>query len=131
MPELTVVRDFNTSWSPSYTPVAVFIEGTSGIGEAMVKAIAHYTNGLIIIGRNRSTAEKTFASIPNTAEDPVLREFIHCDAVLMTNIEVLTKQISELVYKPVNFLVLPAGYFQIWTGRDETEERIDRLLSLR
>lgn len=133
MPELTVVRNFNTSWSPSYTPVAVFVGGTSGIGEAMVKALAHYTSGrvhLIIVGRNRSAAEKTFASISNTTEGPSLREFIYCDATLMTNIEVLAKQISGVVSK-INFLVLSLGYFQVWTGRNETEEGIDRLLSLR
>ncbi|KAK0452336.1 NAD-P-binding protein [Armillaria borealis] len=133
MPELTVVRNFNTSWSPSYTPVAVFVGGTSGIGEAMVKALAHYTSGrvhLIIVGRNRSAAEKTFASISNTTEDPSLREFIYCDATLMTNIEVLAKQISGVISK-INFLVLSLGYFQVWTGRNETEEGIDRLLSLR
>ncbi|KAK0495960.1 NAD-P-binding protein [Armillaria luteobubalina] len=134
MPELTVVRNFNASWSPSYIPVAVFVGGTSGIGEAMVKALAHYTSGrvhLIIVGRNRSAAEKTFASISNTTENPsLLRQFIYCDATLMTNIEVLTKQISGVVSK-INFLVLLLGYVQVWTGRNETEEGIDRLLGLR
>ncbi|KAK0192708.1 NAD-P-binding protein [Armillaria mellea] len=133
MPELTVVRNFNASWSPSYTPVAVFVGGTSGIGEATLKALARYTNDrvhLIIVGRNRSAAEKTFASMSNTTEDPSLREFIYCDATLMTNIEVLAKQISGIVSK-INFLVLSLGYFQVWTGRNETEEGIDKLLSLR
>ncbi|KAK0203654.1 hypothetical protein DFS33DRAFT_1374106 [Desarmillaria ectypa] len=92
----------------------VFVGGTSGVGEAIVKTLTHYTSRpvhLIIVVRNRSAAEKTFASIPNTTEGPSLREPIYCDAASMTNIEVLAKQISEIVNK-INFLALSAGYFQ-------------------
>ncbi|KAK0480640.1 hypothetical protein IW261DRAFT_1473650 [Armillaria novae-zelandiae] len=94
------------------------------------EALAHYTSGrahLIIVGRNRLPAEKTFAYISNTAENPPLHQFRYCDASLITNMEVLAKQISGVISK-VNFLVLSLGYFQVWTGRNETEE-IDRLFS--
>ncbi|KAK0220161.1 hypothetical protein IW262DRAFT_1243612, partial [Armillaria fumosa] len=125
----------NASWLPSYTPVALFVGGTSGIGEAIVKALAYYTSArvhLIIVGRNRSAAKKTFASISNTTENPesLLRQFIYCDATLMTNIEILAKQVSGVVSR-INLLVLSLGYFQVWTGRNDTEEGIDRLLSLK
>ncbi|KAF9024903.1 hypothetical protein BDZ89DRAFT_954226, partial [Hymenopellis radicata] len=90
----------NAAFSPSYTPVAVFVGGTSGVGEAMAKALASYLGGslhLVIVGRNRDAAEKTFASLPRP--EGVLREFVSCDAYLMRNITVSCLLSSKTKYR--------------------------------
>ncbi|PBK93304.1 NAD(P)-binding protein [Armillaria gallica] len=136
MPELATAKASNAKFSPSYIPVAVVVGGNSGIGEAIVRAIARYTGGkvhLIIISRNRTTAEKILTSLPTaTAEDgkPVLREFVFCDAELMENIKTTAADLSTRLTK-INYLVLSAGYVNLWSKRQETEEGIDKLLGLR
>ncbi|KAF9014820.1 hypothetical protein BDZ89DRAFT_1141997 [Hymenopellis radicata] len=130
MPSLTDARASNATFKPSYTPVAVFVGGTSGVGEAMAKALSSYLGGklhLIIVGRNRAAAEKTFASLPHP--EGVTREFLHCDAYLMRNIVATSEEIKSRVDK-INFLVLSAGYFRV-TGRDETDEGLDKMLVMR
>ncbi|KAK0439609.1 hypothetical protein EV421DRAFT_2084484 [Armillaria borealis] len=136
MPDLATAKESNSKFSPSYIPVAVVVGGNSGIGEAIVKAIARYTGGkvhLIIISRNRIAAENILTSLPTaTAEDgkPVLREFMFCDAELMENIKTTAADLSARLTK-INFLVLSAGYADLWSGRQETTEGIDKLLGLR
>ncbi len=136
MPDLATAKASNSKFSPSYIPVAVVVGGNSGIGEAIVKAIARYTEGkvhLIIISRNRTTAEKILTSLPTaTAEDgrPALREFVFCDAELMENIKNTAADLSARLTK-INYLVLSAGYADLWSGRQETAEGIDKLLGLR
>ncbi|KAK0196443.1 hypothetical protein F5146DRAFT_1011502 [Armillaria mellea] len=136
MPDLATAKASNSKFSPSYIPVAVVVGGNSGIGEAIVRAIARYTGGkvhLIIISRNRTTAEKILTSLPTaTAEDgnPVLREFVFCDAELMENIKTTAADLSTRLTK-INYLVLSAGYVNLWSKRQETEEGIDKLLGLR
>ena len=61
MPSVQIAQDFNAKVlaerSTSATiPVALFVGGTSGIGQGAVEAFAKYTNGnahVIICGRNR------------------------------------------------------------------------------
>ncbi|KIY62417.1 NAD(P)-binding protein [Cylindrobasidium torrendii FP15055 ss-10] len=136
MPSLQASRDANSKFSPPYIPVAVFVGGTSGCGEATVKALASHTGGrvhLIIVGRNRNAAEKTFASMPRPEDEsgkPVLREFLSCDVAYMRNVQAVCKQISGLV-DHVNLLSLSAGYMTTDLRRDETDEGIDKLLSMR
>lgn len=135
MPKLTTTKALNATFSPSYIPVAVFVGGTSGIGEAMVKVISSYTKGMvhiIIVSRNRAATKKTFTSLrhPIAANgEPVLREFMTCDAYLMRNIDATCRELTSKLSK-INFLVLSAGYLRM-TGRDETEEGLDKMLVMR
>ncbi|KAF8987689.1 NAD(P)-binding protein, partial [Hymenopellis radicata] len=135
MPKLNFAKAANASFKPSYIPIAVFVGGTSGVGEAMVKALSSYTSGrvhLVIIGRNRAAAAKTFSSLPRPTDgdgQPVLRDFVYCDAYLMKNITAACQELSEKLPK-INFLVLSAGYFRP-TGRVETEEGLDQMLVMR
>lgn len=135
MPKLTEVRAFNASFQPSYIPTAVFVGGTSGIGEAMVKAISSHLGGLVhlvIVGRNRAAAEKTFASLPrpNDADSkPVLRDFVYCDAFLMRNIITTCQELAAKLPK-INFLVLSAGYLRL-ANVDVTDEGLDKMLVIR
>ncbi|KIY72505.1 hypothetical protein CYLTODRAFT_388609 [Cylindrobasidium torrendii FP15055 ss-10] len=136
MPSLQAAHDANAQFESSYIPVAVFVGGTSGCGEAMAKALASHTGGrahIIIVGRNRANAEKTFASMPRPNDDvgnPVLREFLFCEATLMRNIRATCLKIGGLVDR-INFLSLSAGYMNYNTVRDETDEGIDKLLAMR
>ncbi|KIY62411.1 hypothetical protein CYLTODRAFT_433330 [Cylindrobasidium torrendii FP15055 ss-10] len=129
MPSLEASRDANSKFNPPYIPVAVFVGGTSGCGEATVKALASHTGGrvhLIIVGRNHVAAEKTFASMPrpdSEAGKPVLREFLSCDASFMRNVQATCKDIGNLVER-INLLSLSAG-------PHETDEGIPKMLALR
>ncbi len=78
--------------SLSSVPVAVFIKGTSGIGEAMVHALARYTKGnasIVIIGRNKEAGERILSELPKPSsegEEPICL-FIQCDVSLMRNVQ--------------------------------------------
>jgi NAD(P)-dependent dehydrogenase (short-subunit alcohol dehydrogenase family) len=136
MPSLSIVRAANAKFAPSYIPVALFVGGTSGIGQAMAEAFARYTKGnahIIICGRNRAAAESIIASFPKPtvtedAQRPV-HEFVSCDATLMKNVHGVTTDLLARLPK-LNFLVLSPGYLSL-NGLDETEEGIDRQLALR
>lgn len=45
MPSISAVRKANELFKPSYLPVAIFVGGTSGIGQGLVEAFARHTNG--------------------------------------------------------------------------------------
>ena len=131
MPDLTLVRSSNAAFRPTHVPVAIFVGGTSGVGEATLKALASYTGGnvhLFIIGRNKAAAQKTFASIPQPSSD-ILREFLYCDALLMKNVASACDEIRQKINK-INYLVLSAGWIK-FTSRDETEEGLDKMLAIR
>ncbi|THU77186.1 hypothetical protein K435DRAFT_770441 [Dendrothele bispora CBS 962.96] len=153
MPPLHAAKAFNASYASkiSYTPVAVFIGGTAGIGEATVRALTNYLNGnvhIILIGRTREPGEKILSSLPcplppSTGSDSqvqVIREFIYCDASLMSSVHTTCMEITELVKtrlravhgeKPrINYLMFSANHsniFRYWW----TEEGMDRQLAVR
>lgn len=135
MPSLPAVVSSNALFSPSYIPVGVFIGGTSGIGQAMAEALARYTSGrahIIIIGRNSTAGKQILDSLPrsNIEGDPELRrDFIHCDAALMKNVQATANDLLKDLPK-INYLILSAGFVNLG-GRDETEEGIDKQLALR
>jgi NAD(P)-dependent dehydrogenase (short-subunit alcohol dehydrogenase family) len=135
MPALSQVQEFNASFSPTYVPTAIFVGGTSGIGQAMAESLAQATNGncnIILIGRNRAAAESIIASFPkptNTAASPTPKhEFVECDVSLMKNVHATTTALLARLEK-VNFLVLSTGILR-FSGRQETAEGIDEKLAL-
>lgn len=136
MPSLAAARAFNKTFKSPYLPVAIFLGGTSGIGQGMAEAFARYTNGnahIVICGRNRTAAEAIIESFPkptifpDTGPQPV-HEFVQCDATLMKNVKATTTELLSRLPK-LNFLVMSPGYMT-FKGRDETEERIDKKLAL-
>ncbi|KAJ7473776.1 NAD(P)-binding protein [Mycena galericulata] len=131
MPSLSTVRAFNAGFAPSYTPVAIFVGGTSGIGQGMAEAFARHTKGnanIVLVGRNRAAAETILASLPKPTAPGVKHEFVECDISLMKNVR---RTAGELLtrFPKVNFLVLTAGVLTL-DGRNETEEGIDRKLAV-
>ncbi|KAJ6527074.1 hypothetical protein B0H19DRAFT_881719, partial [Mycena capillaripes] len=132
MPPLAQVLKSNASFLPkSQIPVALFLGGTSGIGQAMARRFAQYTNGeshVIIVGRNQAAARATISSFPAPGSKGTY-EFVECDATLMENVGATTTSLLARVPK-LNFLVLSPGFFTIIAGRDETREGIDKKLAL-
>jgi NAD(P)-dependent dehydrogenase (short-subunit alcohol dehydrogenase family) len=129
MPSLTLARASNAAFQASYQPVAVFVGGTSGIGKAMVERFARFTKGnssIIIVGRNRAAAETIFASLPPAERSA--REFIQCDATLMSNVHTASQEILSR-YSKINYLILTPGVLTL-EGRDETSEGIDKKLAV-
>jgi NAD(P)-dependent dehydrogenase (short-subunit alcohol dehydrogenase family) len=134
MPSLAAVQASNAAYAPSDLPVAIFTGGTSGIARAMAEAFARYTKGrahIIIIGRNRATAESIIASFPKPValNNSWKHEFVSCDASLMSNVRSTCAALAERLPR-INFLVLGAGYAS-FTSTEETSEGLDRQLALR
>jgi NAD(P)-dependent dehydrogenase (short-subunit alcohol dehydrogenase family) len=131
MPSLSTVHAFNMGFTPSYTPVAIFVGGTSGIGQGMAEAFARHTKGnanIVIVGRNRAAASAIIASFPKPTTPGVTHEFIECDISLMKNVQRTAGELCARFPK-INFLALTAGFVTL-DGRNETEEGIDRKLAV-
>ncbi|KAJ7054241.1 NAD(P)-binding protein [Mycena amicta] len=131
MPSLSMARAFNATHARTYTPVAIFVGGTSGIGEGMAEAFARHTKGnanIILVGRNRAAAESIISGFPKPTADGVKHEFVECDMTLMRNVRRVAGELQSRLAK-INFLVLTARVLTI-DGRTETEEGIDRKLAV-
>jgi hypothetical protein len=129
MPSLSKAHTSNAGFSPSYLPVALFVGGTSGIGQATAQAFARSTNGnahIIICGRNRATAEATMASFPKSSKSRY--EFVQCDVSLLKNVHATTADLLTKIPK-LNFLVLSSGYLTSkMKDRDDTSEGLPKKL---
>jgi len=111
MPPLVAVRASNANFSPASPPVAIFLGGTSGIGQGTAQAFARHTNGnahIILVGRNRTAANAIFASFPPPASPAAKYEFVECDASLMRNVAATTFSLLSRLTK-VNYVVLTCG----------------------
>ncbi|KAG6836391.1 hypothetical protein H0H93_008536 [Arthromyces matolae] len=123
MLSLSAAQIANAAFKPSYSPLAIFVGGTSGIGQGLAEAFAHHTNGnahIIIVGRNRAAADSIISHFPKPS-DPAKypHEF---------NVDSLTKELLARFAK-INFLFMSPGIITM-KGRDETEEGIDTKLAL-
>ena len=125
----------NEQFAPSRRPVALFLGGTSGIGQAMAEQLAKQTNGrahIILLGRNQEAAEKIIASFPHTPDGtPSDQEskysFIKVDATSMAEIREVTLRLSKELDK-INFIVTSCAVLTL-KGREETSEGIDRQMA--
>jgi NAD(P)-dependent dehydrogenase (short-subunit alcohol dehydrogenase family) len=113
MPSISTIRADNAAFSPSYTPVALFVGGTSGIGRATAEAFTRYTKGeahIIICGRNRTAAKLIIAGFPKASKGH--HEFVECDVSLMKNVQMATTKLLAAVPK-LNFLVLSTSFLNM------------------
>ena len=135
MPSLSSVRQSNATFSPATPPVAIFIGGTSGIGQGTAQAFARHTKGnahIILVGRNRAAAEAIIETFPRHENSNY--EFVHCDASLIKNIPETTSTLLARLPK-VNYLVLTCGVLpsvgDILRGvRHFTDEGLDMVFEL-
>ncbi|KAJ7726675.1 hypothetical protein DFH07DRAFT_852523 [Mycena maculata] len=112
MPTLAAAEASNAAFAPNYLPVAVFVGGTSGVGQAMAEGFARQMKGhahIIIIGRNATAAAEILAAFPKPSKsDGWAHEFVPCDASSMADVRAVCEGLSaRLVY--INFLVITAG----------------------
>ena len=115
------------------TPVAVFVGGTSGIGQGLAEAFARWRKGnahIIILGRNEAAAKEIIERFPKptTTTNSWTHEFIQCDVTLMKNVHSASEQILAK-HSKINYLVMSPGFFAA-SGRDETSEGIDKKLAV-
>ncbi|KAG8845422.1 hypothetical protein FRB91_001763 [Serendipita sp. 411] len=126
MPSLELMERAVASYDPRYIPTAVFFGGTSGMGRAMVEALARQTNGRVniwLIGRNEIAANAILSSLPLPSDRVIVaREFISCDVSLLQNVQKLTDQLLGHVGK-INILVISSGGIKFI--RQETSEGLD------
>ncbi|CAE6416158.1 hypothetical protein ACGC1H_007207 [Rhizoctonia solani] len=129
MPSLSVVRAANLAAVPKYRPTALFLGGTSGVGQAVAEALAQATKGnshIVLCGRNKAAADKIFEGFPKSSDSKY--EFEQCDATLMSNVRNTTSSLVGRLPK-LNYLVLSPGFLTL-KGRDETPEGLDKKLAL-
>jgi NAD(P)-dependent dehydrogenase (short-subunit alcohol dehydrogenase family) len=131
MPSLPAIRASNAAFSPAYTPVALFVGGTSGIGQGMAEAFARHLNGnahIVIVGRNRAAADSIISQFPKPTAAGITHEFIQCDITQMKNVQSVTNELLTRLPK-INFLVMTPGIMTT-KGRDETVEGIDKKMAV-
>ncbi len=89
--------------------VAIFIGGTSGIGEATIKKFAQYTTQprAYIIGRSEAAAERIIAAC-RTINPGGAYEFIKADVSLIKIVDEVCEEIQKRE-KVINVLFLSCG----------------------
>ena len=95
----------------------------------MAETFASSTKGstLVIVGRNRASAEKLFSSLRESGSDGQY-EFVECDATLMKNVKKAANDILSR-HPKINYLVFSQGYLTL-DGYTPTAEGIDKKLAL-
>ncbi|KAG8815204.1 hypothetical protein FRC18_001602 [Serendipita sp. 400] len=139
MPSVEFTEIVVASYRPSYIPNAVFIGGTSGMGRAMLEALAKQTNGRVniwIVGRNKSVAEEIIASIPSPplpegSATTFMREFVQCDVSLLRNVQAMTQELLRQTERKINILVITSGNAMSMFSRVETADGLDLQMMLR
>eukprot|EP01118_Nematostelium_gracile_P008215 TRINITY_DN271_c0_g1_i1.p1 TRINITY_DN271_c0_g1~~TRINITY_DN271_c0_g1_i1.p1 ORF type:complete len:330 (+),score=83.83 TRINITY_DN271_c0_g1_i1:63-1052(+) len=125
MPSLSAARSFISSVKFENNPVAIFVGGTSGIGQHMAQRMVQLIRGpahIIISGRNAESAEKVIEFMKKEDSEKTY-EFIPCDVSKMKKVREFTDDIAKKVDK-VNYLVITSGFLS-FDGRTETEDGID------
>ncbi|KAL2823202.1 hypothetical protein BDW59DRAFT_100233 [Aspergillus cavernicola] len=130
MVSLDTVQQTNSTIK-KYGPglAGVFVGGTSGIGEATARSfVEHATSPRVyLIGRNEAQASKIIEELTRLNSESQIR-FVKCDVSLLRRVDEACRSIQEKEEK-VNLLFMSSGIFTT-KGRDETEEGLDKKLSL-
>ncbi|KAJ5305757.1 hypothetical protein PENANT_c015G08449 [Penicillium antarcticum] len=121
----------NNSTLKEYGPnlVAVFVGGTSGIGETTARAFVRSTLSprVYLVGRSESRASQIIEELRASNPDGQIN-FVKSDVSRLHDVDEACKAIQAKEEK-VNLLFLSAGILTT-KGRDETDEGLDKKLSL-
>ncbi|KAF9524463.1 hypothetical protein CPB83DRAFT_820017 [Crepidotus variabilis] len=136
MPTVTVAREANAAFAPTYTPIMLVTGATSGLGQTLTELFARNLQGkahIILVARNQAAADEIMAALPKPSsisqDHQYTYEFIRCDVTSMRSIHELSKSLIQRLPK-LNFLVHCAGGVD-FLGRVETEEGLDSKLAFR
>ncbi|KAL2817056.1 hypothetical protein BDW59DRAFT_152878 [Aspergillus cavernicola] len=130
MVSLKTVQASNAGLRALPNLTALFVGGTSGIGQSTLRQLARHTDSptAYIIGRNQARA-KPFLSELQQLSPKGKFHFIEADVSLARNVDLACKQILAQE-KHLNFLFMTPGGISLG-GRNETIEGIDHLFALR
>ena len=128
MVHLDIVRSSNAKLVQKQPLVAVFVGGTSGIGEYSLRALAStvaksHGKGLraYIVGRNKTAAETIISDCMNVYPDGQFRFIAAADLSLLKDVDRVCTEILEAEEKAgtladqarIDFLVLSQGYLSL------------------
>ncbi|KAF7562156.1 hypothetical protein G7046_g1992 [Stylonectria norvegica] len=135
MVSVTTIKAANTSTLPASLPVgftAVFIGGTSGIGNSALRQLAIATRDksprIYIIGRNAVAASPLIADLRQSNSSATF-EFIEKDVSLLRDTTAAVEQIKAQETK-IDLLFMSAGFLS-FNGRNETVEGLDPTMTTR
>ncbi|RAH71892.1 short-chain dehydrogenases/reductase [Aspergillus aculeatinus CBS 121060] len=124
MPTLNEVRQSNATLSTSRPElIAVFVGGTSGIGEATAKQLAQSVNQptIHVVGRSAASGSRVLEELRAANPDGKFH-FIQADLSLLRNVDTACEQIKEKE-KSIDLLFLSTGHLAM--SKNETEEGLD------
>ncbi|KAL5087933.1 hypothetical protein Trisim1_007339 [Trichoderma cf. simile WF8] len=109
--------------------VAVFVGGTSGIGESILKAFvgAVAAPKIYIIGRSQNAANRIIKECREANETSEV-EFLQADVSEIANVDRVCSDIIQRE-KRLNLLVLTTGILTV-DGRNESPEGLDRKMAV-
>ncbi|GLA91218.1 hypothetical protein AtubIFM61612_005550 [Aspergillus tubingensis] len=131
MVSITAVRDNNGAIPRLYGSdlVAVFVGGTSGIGESTARAFIRNTTAsrAYLIGRDQARASRIIEELRQIKPDSHV-EFIKADVSLLREVDEVCMDIKKKEDR-LNLLFLSPGTGSM-NGPDETSEGLDKKLTL-
>ncbi|MCJ1398810.1 hypothetical protein MMC11_002011 [Xylographa trunciseda] len=145
MVQLDIVRSCNSTLIKSQPLVAVFVGGTSGIGENAIRALAaaHSDQGrglrLYIVGRNADAAKNIIADCVRVCSVGQFRFVKAEDLSLLKDVDHVCSEITRIEEEEntnggsakVDLLVMSqAGFDLSFQPRHDTKEGLDMLMSL-
>ncbi|MCJ1421511.1 hypothetical protein MMC32_007875 [Xylographa parallela] len=145
MVQIDVVRSCNSTLVKTQPIVAVFVGGTSGIGENTIRALAttHSDQGkglrLYIVGRNADAAKKIISECARVCPIGQFKFVQAGDLSLLKDVDHVCSEITRMEEDDnanggsarVDLLVMSHAYFPLlFRPRNETKEGLDMNMSL-
>ncbi|PLB33157.1 uncharacterized protein BDW47DRAFT_121455 [Aspergillus candidus] len=127
---LVAVRASNAGLRAFPNITALFVGGTSGIGQSTLRQLACHADSptAYIIGRNEARARPFLSELQQLSSKGRFH-FIEADVSLLRNVDAACRPILQQE-KQLNFLFMTPGGISLG-GRKETIEGIDHLFALR
>ncbi|KAL5339031.1 hypothetical protein BJX70DRAFT_364824 [Aspergillus crustosus] len=130
MVSLKTVQASNAGLRAIPNLTALFVGGTSGIGQSTLRQLARHADSptAYIVGRNQARASPFLSELRELSPKGRFH-FIEADVSLARNVDAACKEVLAQE-KHLNFLFMTPGGISLG-GRNETSEGIDYLFALR